>query len=96
MVVSTVLLRSHLSHRFNPQHTTPIYNTLLQLICNLCNEGLHVWCIVLALQVEAIKPVGLMIIVCHLAMAVSTALLRSHLSHRFNPQHTHMESYGIQ
>ena len=42
-------------------------------------------CIVLALQVEAIQPVGLMIIVCHLAMAVITVLLRSHLSHRFNP-----------
>ena len=41
--------------------------------------------IVLALQVEAIQPVGLLIIVCHSAMAESTVFLRSHLSHCFNP-----------
>ena len=45
---------------------------------------MYVCCIVLALQVEAIQPVGLMIIVCRLATKY-TVLLRSHLSHRFNP-----------
>ena len=53
--------------------------------CHLCNEGLHAWWIVLALRVEAILPVDLVIIVCHLAMAESTVHLRSHLSHCFNP-----------